>query len=188
MDYLINLDQEMIIWIHQNLHSDIGNVVIPFLRSKYFWIPLYIFIISFVLFNAGKAKWLILFCALLTVTISDSVNSKILKEHFKRERPCNTELSVKMDLLVGCGSGKSFPSSHAANHFALSTFLFVALGGLIGRWKWLLILWAFLVIFGQVYVGVHYVFDVLGGMVFGVIVGGTLSWILLLLKKRFIKE
>ena len=177
----------MIIWIHENLHSTIGDVIIPFLRSKYFWIPLYIFIISFVLFNIGKAKCLILFCALLTVSISDSVNSKILKEHFKRERPCNTELNLHLDLLVGCGSGKSFPSSHAANHFALSTFLFIALGSMIGRWKWLLILWAFSVIFAQVYVGVHYVFDVLGGMVFGVIVGAFFGWILFLLKKRFLK-
>lgn len=160
----------MITWIHENLHSGFGDKVIPFLRSKYFWIPLYIFIISFVMFNAGKAKWLILFCALLTVTISDSVNSQILKEYFKRERPCKSEEILELDVLVKCGSGKSFPSSHAANHFALSTFLFIALGRMIGKWKWLLILWAFSIIFAQVYVGVHYVFDVIAGMVFGVIV------------------
>ena len=61
--------------------------------------------------------------------------------------------------------------SHACNHFALASQLF-----LIFRNKWPkfifkgLFIWAALISYGQVYVGVHYPFDVLAGAILGVMI------------------
>ncbi|MBK8556199.1 MAG: phosphatase PAP2 family protein [Lewinellaceae bacterium] len=72
---------------------------------------------------------------------------------------------------VSCGGGYSFTSSHAANHFAVAVFLAAVFGGLS---RWLrpgLLLWAAVISFAQVYVGVHYPGDVLAGALLGAIIG-----------------
>ena len=73
--------------------------------------------------------------------------------------------------IVPCGAGFSFPSSHAANHFALAVFSAITLGHL-GRWIWYVaILWAALVSYAQVYVGVHFPLDVTCGGLLGIAAG-----------------
>ena len=72
---------------------------------------------------------------------------------------------------VSCGGGYSFPSSHAANHFALAVFL-IGIFGFAGQWQQkALLAWAGLIAFSQVYVGVHYPLDVICGAILGVLAG-----------------
>ena len=76
-----------------------------------------------------------------------------------------------MHLLVSCGGGLSFVSSHAANHFGLAVFLSVVLGK---RFPWvvpILIFWAAVISIAQVYVGVHYPIDITGGALLGICFG-----------------
>jgi undecaprenyl-diphosphatase len=76
-----------------------------------------------------------------------------------------------MRLLVQCGSGYSFPSTHATNHFAFALFM---IGTLAQRYRWIvapLIIWAAAIAYAQVYVGVHYPFDVLCGALLGSSIG-----------------
>jgi undecaprenyl-diphosphatase len=141
-----------------------------FWRNSYVWAPLYIFIISFAAFNFNeKAKWFIMFC-LLTVGTTDIISSKVIKLNVQRLRPCNTE-HLEVINRVRCGSGYSFTSSHAANHFGLATFWVLCLGFMRKRYKFLLLFWASLIGFCQVYVGVHFPLDVLFGSVVGVLIG-----------------
>jgi undecaprenyl-diphosphatase len=81
-----------------------------------------------------------------------------------------------MRLLVECGSGYSFPSSHATNHFGMSLFLYFSFGKF---YKWIkptVILWAALVAYAQVYVGVHYPLDVVFGALLGFLIGHFVCW------------
>jgi undecaprenyl-diphosphatase len=73
--------------------------------------------------------------------------------------------------IVGCGKGFSFISAHATNHFAIAVFFSVLF---YNQYKWIVyiaILWAGLIAFSQVYVGVHYPFDVICGALLGSILG-----------------
>ena len=96
----------------------------------------------------------------------------------ERLRPCNDlDLAGQIRVLVDCGSGFSFVSSHATNHFAIS-FLLISL--YYRQWKWifpLCFLWAFVVSYAQVYVGVHYPFDILGGAALGILIGLLVGWL-----------
>lgn len=83
-------------------------------------------------------------------------------------------------VLVGCGGGYSFPSSHATNHFALATLLFLSWGRKFRSWRWILLLWAASIAYGQVYVGVHYPLDVS----FGALLGATLGLLAYQLYRR----
>jgi undecaprenyl-diphosphatase len=148
------------------------DTVVPFLRNQWFWAPLYLFLLLFMPRTFGKYGWL--WCAgfIVTFGLSDQLSAHLIKPIFGRLRPCNDPvLSTITHLLVDCGSGKSFPSSHAANHFALAVFSGVTLAHM-ARWVWLAgLLWAASVAYAQVYVGVHFPLDVTAGGLLGAGVG-----------------
>lgn len=79
--------------------------------------------------------------------------------------------------LVTCGRGFSFPSSHASNHTGMAIFMISTLSS---RYHWVTpfaILWASLVMFAQMYVGVHYLSDILGGILLGTLWGLTIGYL-----------
>jgi undecaprenyl-diphosphatase len=77
--------------------------------------------------------------------------------------------------LIPCGGGYSFPSSHAANHFSLAVFIMLTLGKKSGKIWVICIAWASAVCFAQLYVGVHYLSDLLAGAILGAVIAWLLS-------------
>jgi undecaprenyl-diphosphatase len=150
----------------------------PFFRESTFWIPLYLFLIVFVFVNFGKNGWVWLLFAFITVLLTDQFSSSIVKNWVMRPRPCNDPLfSGQVRLLLDhCSGGYSFTSSHATNHFGMATFLCITLGRFFGKWKYLLFIWAALICYAQVYVGVHYPLDVVFGALLGFLIGQFVCW------------
>lgn len=173
IDILVAIDHFLFNLINSSCANSFFDVLMPLLRNKFFWAPLYGFIAFFIIYNfTGKSFKIILF-AIVTIVLSDQLSSTIIKPLVKRLRPCQeAQLNNNMPnmrQLVGCGSGYSFPSSHAANHFAFAIFF-----AILFRNKWLLfggLLWAAIISFAQIYVGVHYPLDILGGAVLGILIG-----------------
>jgi membrane-associated phospholipid phosphatase len=171
MEFLLELDYRVFEFINQGLSNDFFNFFLKWMRNEWIWAPLYVFIISFCIYNFGKkAYWLVLFL-LLTVSISDTVSSRLIKKTVKRERPCRNEAIENPNVLIKCGKGFSFTSSHATNHFAIASFLVFTLGQFYKKIKWPLLIWAFLIGFSQIYVGVHFPLDVLAGSIVGYCIG-----------------
>ena len=168
-------------WLFQLINGEWHNVlfdaVIPYWRSKYVWLPLYMFIASFLWLNFKMRGLAMIIFAVATLGVADFTSSKIVKPSVERVRPCNdVYLPFEVRELVKCGGGYSFTSSHATNHFALATFLSLVLGFLRKKWiTWALFAWAASIAYGQVYVGVHYPLDVLGGAILGCFIGFTLE-------------
>lgn len=167
---IIQWDIALFEWINNDLSSVFLDFLLPWMREPYFWVPMYIFIIAFVFFNFGlKAYWFVLFL-ILTAGSADMISSRPIKKTIKRLRPCNTE-QVHVIQRVQCGSGYSFTSSHATNHFAVATFLVFTLGQTFKKIKPWLWGWASIIAFSQVYVGVHFPLDVFAGGILGIIIG-----------------
>ena len=168
------LHWDLVVWYYMNTqwHNSFLDVVIPFLRNQYFWAPLYLFLLLFMPSKFKMKGWVWCVGFLVSFMISDQVSASLLKPIFHRLRPCNTPaLSGIIHLIVPCGSGLSFPSSHAANHFSMGIFSAVTLGRRV-KWIWpVAIGWAAVVSFAQVYVGVHYPLDVTCGGILGTAIG-----------------
>ncbi|WP_431214988.1 phosphatase PAP2 family protein [Puia sp. P3] len=95
---------------------------------------------------------------IMTAIIGDLISSKLIKDTLVvRTRPCGDPLladSVRF-IAAYCPSSSSFTSSHACNHFALAFFIYRTLRH-TSRWWSLVFVWAFLISYAQVYVGVHF--------------------------------
>jgi undecaprenyl-diphosphatase len=122
-------------------------------------------------------KWqsiLILILVALLISISDQLSVRAFKYVFERPRPCHeADLQPLIHLAAGrCGGAFGFVSSHAANSFALATFIWILLRG-IYRWTgYVMFGYAVLVSYSRVYLGVHYPGDILAGGLLGVLAGG----------------
>lgn len=179
---LLAWDANVFHFINSSLTNPVFDVLLPLCREKWFWAPVYLFLVAFSLLNFRHRSWIILLSLVAVVLISDQVSSELIKKNVRRLRPCNDPaLSATVQLRTACGSGFSFTSSHAANHFAVAVLLI----GLFGRrHSWLnpaALLWAGLIAFSQVYVGVHYPGDVICGALLGMLVG----WLMVVLIKRW---
>ncbi len=172
IETLTQWDQSIFFWINQGWSSSFLDFLMPILRNKYTWLPFYLFLIVFSVYNLMRQGLWLIFCVIVAVGVSDTLSSKLIKNTVKRLRPCNTEMiQEQMELRVHCGSGYSFTSSHATNHFAVAVFLMYALGGIFKWVKWPLFFWALSIGLAQVYVGVHYPFDILAGSLLGAVIG-----------------
>lgn len=172
MDRLISWDQELFFHINQGMANPFFDWLMPVFRNPFVWAPVYMFFAAFFVYNFRPKGLYVLLFGLLTIAFSDQISSHLLKLLIARDRPCNDpNMAMYVRLLIPCGAGYSFPSSHACNHFAFSVFLITVMPL---RMRWVLpvaILWAAGVSFAQVYVGVHYPMDVLGGAIIGSLIG-----------------
>ena len=162
LEWLLQLDQALFQLINQDGHTPFLDWLMPWWREKTTWIPLYLLLTILVFRQFGWRNGLILLVGLaFCVATADTMSSAVIKPAIERLRPCNDpQLKEQVLLLVHCGSGYSFTSSHATNHFAVALFLVLSLGRKL-RWiRWPLLLWAGSIAYGQVYVGVHYPLDI----------------------------
>ncbi len=167
MESLLNADLAVFNFINSLELGFLERVLIIF-RNKIAWIPLYMALAGYMVWYWRKRFWLPLVFTLLTVACADFLSSEVIKKSVQRPRPC--QALEHMEARVTCGTGYSFTSSHATSHMALAVF-WVHLFTVWGRHRYWFVLWAILVGFAQIYVGVHYPGDVLAGFLLGALVG-----------------
>jgi membrane-associated phospholipid phosphatase len=158
--------------INQGWTNAAFDAIFPFLREAEIWAPFYLFLLIFITLNFGKKGWLWSASLIMTVVLSDLVSSHLMKSLVPRLRPCrDPDMIFNIHSLVTyCPISSSFTSSHACNHFAMATFIFATLRQ-ISPWWGAVFVWAFLISYAQIYVGVHYPVDVLCGAVLGSLIG-----------------
>ena len=178
LETLKHIDYTVFEYINQKWNVPALNEIFKFIRNPknltWFYISLaFLLIIKYRL----KGFWLVLFTG-ATMGLSDLISSHFLKPYFHRLRPCvDGSWQCKINDLVGGSHGYSFTSSHAANNMSVCLFLAMIFLAVIGRKSYLFLLIPIVVGYSQIYVGVHYPFDVLGGFITGAFCSVIMYWL-----------
>ncbi len=173
LESIRTLDTWLLLAVNRAQNPFLDEVMV-FVSERTSWIPAYVLLIGFLIYEFRRRALLLLPLVITGVGLADIITSRLFKPFFARLRPCHdAEVSGLLHLPNGCGGQFGFLSSHAANSFALAVFLAVALAP--ERFRALKItafLWAILMSYSRVYLGAHYPGDVLGGAA----LGGLLGW------------
>lgn len=163
--------------------SFITDPVWQFFSDKLVWAPMYAAIIALLVWKLGWKRGLIVLAgALLTFGFCDQV-SNIVKHAVGRIRPLHDEFMLANGLnVLENGGGYSFFSAHAANSFGLALSTFVGMkrclsnsGSMMQKWlkaygTWMFF-WATMVAVSRIFVGKHYLGDVIVGIIIGSLAG-----------------
>ena len=170
---LEKLDQQFFLFLN-SFYSPFWDQVMHVISGKVIWAPLYLAILIF-LGIKYKRKFIIIFLfIILAVTLADQASVHLFKNLFQRLRPCHEPaLDGLVHLFKGqCGGQFGFVSSHAANSFnvAVISLLFIK-----NRWYSTgIIIWAVVVGYSRIYLGVHYPGDVICGSLLGTLCGWSI--------------
>ncbi|MDB5221453.1 MAG: phosphatase family protein [Chitinophagaceae bacterium] len=179
LEKIKGIDYKLFSKINGEWHNSFFDAFFPFTREAFFWAPFYFFLVLFITVNFKRYGWLWVLFLVLNVALSDYVNSSLVKEIFFRLRPCHDPaIADHIRFLVRyCPGSSGFTSSHAANHFAAAMFIFVTLKQKVSKWWALIFLWAFIPCYAQIYVGVHFPADIIGGIFVGLILGYLMGYL-----------
>lgn len=172
-------DTALFLQINATLTNPLFDRILPIWRNANTWVPLYLFLIVFSVVNFKKQSLFWILGAVMTLVLTDQISSNVFKPFFERPRPCNDPIlmsHVRL-LLDHCSGGYSFTSSHATNHFGFAVYVFMTLRKIFHKWSYLFLFWAASISYAQVYVGVHYPLDILGGTLIGTSIGYATSQI-----------
>jgi undecaprenyl-diphosphatase len=169
---LERLDQQLFLYLN-SINSPFWDQVMYAVSGRIIWIPLYLSILIFLGIKYKRKFLVILLFIILAATLSDQT-SVIIKNLVQRLRPCYEPLLEGLVHTVNgeCGGRYSFVSSHATNSFdvALLSLLFIK-----KRWFTIsIIIWATIVGYSRIYLGVHYPADVICGALLGAFIGWSI--------------
>ncbi|KPM50004.1 phosphatase PAP2 family protein [Jiulongibacter sediminis] len=178
MESLGHIDLELF-RILNGLHSPFFDTLMSWITARLTWVPLYLFIIFYLIKSFGwKQGGVYILYLIAVVSLADHVTSGWMKPAFERLRPCqNQSLSDWIHVVGGCGGKYGFASSHAANSFALACGLCMILTSKKWLW-WAMFIWAIIVSYSRIYVGVHYPGDVIAGAFIGIFISLLLNYLL----------
>ena len=165
----------------------LDNIMYTLSLSKV-WIPLYAFVLFMFFYKTPKKEALLVtLFVVLTFALCDQFSSGLIKPFFERLRPGNhPDFKNYVDLVNGHrGGGYSFISGHATNCFGFAVMLC-----LVFRHRWVsfvALFWATAVSYSRIYLGMHFVSDVVGGIISGTLIAIILYYVFILLRRKLFK-
>ncbi len=177
-DIILNLDEQLLLWCN-GLHTPRLDSVMMTITGKWIWIPLYALLVGLLFRRCGWRRTLILLVGVaLLITLADQICATWIRPAVARMRPCDPDnpLSALVHTVNGYAPGSySFPSCHAANTFALAMYLSLAMRN--RGITLFMFVWASVVSYSRLYLGVHHPGDILIGALIGIALAMIVYWL-----------
>ena len=179
LEEILRIDTELFLYLN-NLGTSSFDAFWSFLSRKEANIAVYLSGILFFLKNKGFKSYKIkpldvfyIFSIVLVMILISDQSANIFKDSFQRLRPCYDELIKDSVRLVkeGCGGKHGFFSAHASNSFSLAVFFGLLFKDFSKYPIYFTLIFASLISYSRVYLGVHYPLDIIFGALFGMING-----------------
>lgn len=152
-----------------SLHFEAMDFIMFWITKQETWYVFYFALAVWIFYEYRGKGFLLLLMIVITIIITDQLTSSLMKPFFERLRPCHDpSITEQVHLVGGCGGLYGFASSHAANTFGLAMILYLLFGEI---WKFnkYLFIWAAIVSYSRIYVGVHFPGDIIIGALLGVL-------------------
>lgn len=205
IEKIIEIDKNLFYFINVTLSNQVTDFIMPIITNGRLWAPVYVALFIYLIFfyhindaeyknRVNKENYFkeifkynrlgisIAVILGLSAILADQISANLIKDIVGRLRPCK-ELE-NINLLINCGSGKSFPSAHATNNFAAAVTLIY----FFKKYKYIFLTIAVLVALSRVFVGVHYPLDITAGAILGTSISLSLIYLFnKLIKNKIIK-
>ena len=187
LDKLLPLERNLFFALNGSDSVILDNIMWT-ISGRFVWIPLFLFIIFIFFYKTPKkTAFLVTIFFILVFVVSDQVSSSLFKPMFERFRPTHhPDFMDNVAILNDYKGGRyGFISGHATNSFGLSVFL-----SLLFRYRWITVItlfWATLNSYTRIYLGVHFISDIIAGMIMGSLLAVILYLIFSLVKKPILK-
>lgn len=184
---LLPYERTFFLWLNHQ-QADYWDVFMWIYSGKAVWLPL---VISFFMAFVYKVKWkeaiLLVVCAILVGVLCDQIAASVIKPLFERLRPTHhPDFRDYVEIIRGYRGGRlGFVSAHATNGFGVVVF-----SSLLFRYKPYTItitIWALITCYSRIYLGVHFITDIIGGMIIGSVIGLFVYYIYLCGRRYLIK-
>ena len=186
------LDQRITLEIN-SWDSPVTDPIWQFFSNIPVWIPMYVLIVAGLIWRLGWKKGLIMtLAAAATFGFCDQA-SNFIKDIVCRIRPLNEAYMLEngLNVLEHASSSSSFFSGHSANSFGLATCTVIGFR-LDKRLKYngyatWMFFWATMVAVSRIFVGKHYLGDIIVGSLVGIAAGFVFANIARIIINRFLK-
>jgi len=188
MEKLVALDKELFLYLN-NLGAEEWDWLWIAISDKWMAIPLYALLLYLIFRKFGwKATLLTMVVVTLLITATDQL-ANLFKHGFERPRPCRQEGVMEYARYVAerCGRFGYF-SAHAANSTGVAVFLGLLFRRAYPKMLLLLSMWALVVSYSRIYLGVHYPGDVITGILIGICFGFLFHTLRKYLYLKFLKD
>jgi len=186
LEIIHSADSSVFVFINQSLANPLTDFSMPLITNDMFLrIGFGVSVLFLFIRGNNRLRRAALF-SVLALVIGDYVSSSLIKPFVDRLRPCqDPAMLAGIHLLVSCGAGKSFPSSHAVNSLAVTLFF---LGATPNARRTLRVVFtlAILIALSRVFVGVHYPLDITVGAILGAFIGWLTARLFLWSEKDYV--
>ena len=185
VERLLPIERDYFLWLNHH-RTDFLDTFMYVYSDKLTWLPLAILLAFVLLYKASwKNALLFIICGLVIGLLCDLVSAELIKPFFARLRPTHhPDFKEVVDIVNDHRGGRfGFISNHAANGFGIAIFT-----SLLFRYRYFTMTvytWVLVTAYSRIYLGVHFITDVIGGFIWGTLAGICAYFLYMFIRYKF---